>query len=86
MTMTSSRGSRPKVANCRLLVSSRTVRIRSLHFLGVSSAFPAKNRQQVATTWENYANIEVNNGSNGVCSTFVTILTYLGKSRNEWNM
>ncbi len=35
---------------------------------------------------EEYVNIESINGTNGVCSTLVTILTYLGKSRNEWNM
>ena len=51
MTMTSSLGSTPNVANWVSLVRVRTVLMRSLHFFGVSSALPARNRQHVATTF-----------------------------------
>lgn len=49
--ITSSLGSSPKDLNCGSKSNSRAFFIISIHFLGVSSTFPAKKRQQHAVTY-----------------------------------
>ena len=44
-------GSSPKTANWASVSIDRVVFIRSLHFFGVSSVFPAKNKQHAAVTY-----------------------------------
>ena len=45
-------GSSPNVKNFWSVRRLRAVLIISLHFFGVSSTFPAKNKQQQAVTWK----------------------------------
>lgn len=45
-------GSSPNCPNCTSFSKLRAVLIMSLHFLGVSSTFPARKRQQAPVTWK----------------------------------
>lgn len=44
-------GSSPNWANCTSFSKLRAVLMMSLHFLGVSSTFPARKRQHAPVTW-----------------------------------
>lgn len=71
-------GSSPKARNASGLSKFCTVLMMSLHFLGVSSTFPARNRQQEPITWYQ----QKTSGTNSKHTLIWTLQLWKGKKKH----